>query len=340
MILNYKKFRAAVKRKPFIEDGDSVLVAVSGGCDSMVLATLLVELQADIDFPLSVAHVNYKMRGEESDAQEKLVEQFCEMHRLGFYVATPDLSLQNGEENFQQSARVFRYHFLREIAISCGANRVAVAHQREDQIETILAHWLRGSSLKGLKGMLSERKLHNGVEVSVEDPTLIRPLIGFSRDVVRTYAVEENVSFIEDSSNCSPKYWRNRLRMELLPVLEDLRPKALEKIIQFGEEMGELARYLSDKAAHWVGEYTRQDEEQFWLPRPRLIKLPRPLRLEILSHSLEKWRGGCQNLKRDQLLKCEHLIQSEEVQGYYNLPDNVRFVRSGEDLLFEEKLHS
>src|SRR3990167_2696436 len=119
----YKSFRAAVLRESFILAGDSVLVGVSGGVDSMVLLSLLLELKQDIDFALSVAHINYGLRGEESDAEEKLVRDFCLANHLRCFSSNPKL-FETQKDNLQNAARDFRYHYFSEMALETGANRV------------------------------------------------------------------------------------------------------------------------------------------------------------------------------------------------------------------------
>lgn len=323
----YRAFRAAVKRHHFIQTDDSILAGVSGGVDSMVLADLLVRLQKDIPFKLAVAHVNYKMRGEESDAQEKLVRDFAQQHSLGYFVTAA--KLRETGENFQQAARDFRYHYFAEVAGQIGASKVAVAHHRDDQAETILAQLLRGASLRGLAGMRSEREIQNY--------KLIRPLFGFSKQELKVYAREHNISFIEDSSNCSPKYWRNRIRHELLPLLEDLRPQSIGKLIRFGEEAGEVARFLSAMAGEWLQNYAKKNNDGYWLPRPRLALLPKALRMEIVAQTYAGLTGAVHHLQNDHLIHCDALTAGENGQGHYCLPRNIHFVRSGDDLLISSQ---
>lgn len=321
----YRQFRAVIKRENFISPGDSVLVGVSGGLDSMVLGHLLVSLKKDVDFKLSLVHVNYKMRGAESDAQEKLVHDFAVEYRLPCFVTEADLAKQT-DDNFQQMARDFRYHYFTETALQMGSNKVAVAHHLEDQVETILAQWLRGASLRGLSGMKTSRE--------IKKIKLIRPLLSFSKEVLRDFAQEEKIFFIDDSSNASPKYWRNRLRQELLPVIQDLRPRAFQKIVQVGEELGELAHFVENLSNDWLSEFGKKETASFWLPRPRFVALPKTLRLEILRQAFVHCNGDGKNLKRDHLVRCDQLSVGTKLEGFYNLAGGIQFIRSREDLFF------
>lgn len=319
-------------RQKFIEAGDSVLAGVSGGVDSMVLTHLMIQFKKDCDFKLSLAHVNYGLRGEESDAQEALVKDFSRKNNLRCFVTKVTGTFS------QAAAREFRYHYFAEAALQLSANKVAVAHHLEDQVETILAQWLRGASLRGLGGMRKQRTMDSGPwttdqQQEVPGPQLIRPLLTFSKEQLKTYAQQEKVPYLEDSSNLSPKYWRNRIRQELLPVIKNLRPGALQKITKLGEELQELSDFLAGEAQQWLQDYARKTEAGYWLPRPRWLQLPRTLRLEVLRQAVLEYAGSVQNLKHDHWVRCEQLSRGDNSEGYYSLPRSLRFIRSKDDLL-------
>lgn len=341
----YRAFRAVVKRHLLIQNGDSLLCGVSGGLDSMVLVSLLVSLKKDIPFDLCLAHVNYGLRGKESDAQENLAENFAKKHRLPFFSTRADLSRYKGD-NFQKAARDFRYHYFTEVAVEAGANKVAVAHHLEDQVETILGHLLRGSSLRGLGGMFAARGLFQNEKSRIKnekygskskrEQLLVRPLLSFSKETLRHYAGLNNLEYIEDSSNTSPKYWRNRLRQELLPVVKNLRPQSFGKIIRLGEELRELSGYLEEEAKAWLAIYAKKGEETFWIPRPALIVLPSLLRFEILRWAFVLWNGSASGLKKDHLYRCNQICSGSRTEGSYPLSQGTRFLRRGDGLLFQK----
>lgn len=332
----FRSFRATVRRHSFIKPSDSVLVGVSGGVDSMVLSALCARLKKDFDFELALAHVNYGLRGRESDAQEKWVRDFAAQHGLPCHVTRACLP-ETSPQNFQAMARDFRYHYFLEVALKTGALKVAVAHHLEDQAETILAHLLRGTSLKGLAGMLPQRELGSTVHGPRSVVQLIRPLLKFSKEQLKAYAAQNNIPFIEDSSNTSDQYWRNRLRYELLPVVKKMRAQSLGKIVQLGEEMRELSDFLSIQAKDWLKAFAKQEEKSFWLPRPRLVLLPKTLRQEILKQTVLSLLGPNTNLKRDHFTRCEQIFSGPKTEALYCLPHELRFRRRGDDLFIENK---
>ena len=318
----------------------------------MALAHLFVQLKKDIDFKLSLAHVNYGLRGAESGAQEKLVRDFASQNNLACFVTQVEKRCQallGPPPNYRRTsppqkepgtfsqamARDFRYHYFEETALQIGAAKVAVAHHLEDQVETILAQWLRGSSLRGLGGMRVERGISRQSSVVSRQLKLIRPLLTFSKEDLKKYAYENKVSSIEDSSNASPKYWRNRVRHGLLPVIQDLRPQAFEKIVHVGEELGELADFVEKLSKDWLAEFGKRGEKSFWIPRPRFVTLPKTVRLEILHQAFLFVSGNGKNLKRDHLSRCDQLSLGNKSEGYYNLPGRTKFVRLGDDLIYQ-----
>ncbi|HVF09229.1 MAG TPA: tRNA lysidine(34) synthetase TilS [Abditibacteriaceae bacterium] len=191
---------------------ERALLAVSGGVDSMAL--LLAFAQADRDF--IVAHVNHGLRGAESEADAEFVLQHCA--GLGFSchverVAVPQRNGPAGEE----AAREARYECLTRMARTHGCSRVATGHTASDSLETVLINWLRGAAITGLTGIRPVRPLTG-------DVLLVRPLLNVTRAQTQAYCRGAGWDWHEDSSNRDPRFLRNRVRGELLPLLEDLMP--------------------------------------------------------------------------------------------------------------------
>jgi len=197
----------------------TVIVAVSGGCDSVALLRALLELRAADETPgrgaLLAAHFNHRLRGEASDADQAFVEQLCRGLDVGCVTgaaqcATGDVASDASEA----SARTARYAFLREVAQRRGARYVATAHTADDQVETVLHRVIRGTGVAGLTGIPKARPLGHSA-------TLIRPLLNVRRQELQSYLAELNQEFREDASNRMLRYTRNRLRNELLPHLRE-----------------------------------------------------------------------------------------------------------------------
>ena len=218
--------------------GERVGVGVSGGADSVALLLLLVELRDELGIVLSVAHMNHKLRGAASDADEKFVAKLAEKHGLTVYSESVDVAAKaRGEKaNLEDAARRTRYELFARLVAEGKVERVAVAHTADDQAETVLAHILRGTGLAGLGG------IHPRTEC------VVRPVLGFRRAELREYLRAKKQKWREDATNRDMSRTRARIRKKLLPLLE--------KEFQSGvvEHLGSLADFAQEdeRFLEWV----------------------------------------------------------------------------------------
>ena len=199
--------------------GRTILCAVSGGRDSMALLHVLLRLSTEIGFSVAAAHYNHLLR-ESAGRDEELVRSYCAQHGIPLSVGCGDVrayAKTNGT-SIEDAARTMRYAFLRETAEECGADYIATAHHRQDNAETLLLHLLRGSGLQGLGGIAPVRD------------GLIRPLLEADRRDIDAYVTQNGIPYAEDETNLDIAYTRNRLRLELLPLLEAISPGSVGRI--------------------------------------------------------------------------------------------------------------
>ena len=235
-------FQQYINRCNLIAEGDHLILALSGGIDSMVLADLL--LKSKVDF--MVAHCNFQLRGEESDGDEQFVREFAERNGIQCFVKQFDTEQYAVDQgiSIEMAARDLRYVWFEELRQQLGYDKIAVAHHADDQAETFFINLLRGAGLNGLKGM----KPQNGV--------IIRPLLWASREQIHQYAIDNQITWREDHTNAESVYLRNKIRNQLLPVFDELHPEARQGLYKSLEHLSaenELYRVLlNDKLAQIV----------------------------------------------------------------------------------------
>ncbi|WP_421898581.1 tRNA lysidine(34) synthetase TilS [Marinoscillum sp.] len=207
----YQSFLTLIKENALITRGDKVLIAVSGGVDSMVLAHLMLKS----DFRMGVAHVNYRLRGEDSDADEALVRDWCQAHEVPFFLHRVAPGIYDAKESIQMVARNERYTFFDRLCDEQGFIKVATAHNANDNLETVLLNLTKGTGIHGLTG------------IALKGDRLIRPLLFATKEEVYKYARSEQITWREDVSNQKNDYQRNLIRNEVVPLLKKINP-ALE----------------------------------------------------------------------------------------------------------------
>ena len=207
------KVRDYCQKWDMLPQGGTVLCAVSGGQDSMALLHLLSVMAGGVGFQVAAAHFNHQLRCS-AGRDEEFVRNWCRDHGIPFTCGRGDVGDFAKREGLsvEDAARVLRYAFLQDAAEDLGADRIAVAHHRDDNAETLLLHLIRGAGMQGLGGIPPVRG------------KIVRPLLNVSRDEIHAYVIEHSLPFVEDESNRDPAYTRNRLRLEVLPLLEEIAP--------------------------------------------------------------------------------------------------------------------
>jgi len=228
-----EQFAAYINRYNLVAEGDRLVLALSGGIDSMVLADLL--LKSKVNF--AAAHCNFHLRGEESDGDEKFVREYAERNGIQCFVKHFDTEQYATKQgiSIEMAARDLRYAWFEELRQQLGYNKIVVAHHADDQAETFFINLLRGAGLRGLKGMQPK----NGV--------IIRPMLLASREQIRQYAIENQITWREDHTNAETVYLRNKIRNQLLPVFDELHPEARQGLYKSLEHLAsenELYREL------------------------------------------------------------------------------------------------
>ena len=219
-----KEFKNFVEKNNLIEKGDKILLALSGGIDSMVLAKLLIlysqrtssTVNSQSQCHLSFAHCNFHLRGDDSNRDEKFVTEFAEENKIPIYIQHFDTESYAKENSLsiEMAARELRYSWFEELKDINNFTKVALAHHGDDQIETFLINMLRGSGIKGLKGMKPQNDFY------------IRPLLFSNRSQIEAFAKENNIQWVEDYTNNETIYLRNKIRHQIIPIFDEIKENA------------------------------------------------------------------------------------------------------------------
>ena len=292
-----------IRRHDLLHDGDSVLVAVSGGPDSTALLLLLAHLAPQLRLTLSVAYFDHKLRGADEARRERLfVEGLASKLNLPLITSGADVRGHARDQriSLEEAAREQRYAFLAEAAGRLGMSIVAVGHTAADQVETVLMHLLRGSGLSGLAGMLPRSPWPLNVE-NAAGLALVRPLLEVTREETLAYCREAGLEPIEDPSNRSLAYRRNRLRHEILPVLRRYNPRLDRALLRLASAAAADREAIEQAAAGILAGVGRIAGDSVHLSRSRLQSFPEGLRRHVLRAAVGRLLGDLQDIEAKHL---------------------------------------
>lgn len=217
----------------YIADGDSVVAGVSGGADSMILLWGLIDKQKQVNFSLTVVHVNHHLRGTESDADAVFVKKFCEKRKIECIIEDVDVKKLKVSEKttLEETARNARYDIFKKIMRQKKCNKLFLAHHKNDQAETILMHIFRGSGISGACGIRDNEQIK-------------RPLLHLTKEEINKIAKEYGIDFVTDRTNNDNDYSRNFIRNVVIPEIIKVYPNAVDAISEFGKKCKEVQKFI------------------------------------------------------------------------------------------------
>lgn len=319
------------RQKELFRKGDRVLVGLSGGADSVCLFLVLLNMQEEWGLKLFPVHINHNLRGGEADEDARFCEELCEKH--GFTLITVsvpvgELAREHGW-TIEEAGRNARYEAFERLKKEHGCQRIAVAHHKNDQAETVLFQLLRGSRLKGLSGMGAERG------------DIVRPLLCVTREEIEAYLKSQGQAYCTDRTNLEESYTRNRIRHSVLPAAEKIQPRAAEHIAETAEYLGRVEAYLEKQTKEVYRQAVKeQTPTQIKLLAPVLLAAEPLLAERAVYEALCHVAGKKKDLTAYAVSQCMELTK-KQTGKWIQLPQGLKAVREYEVIrIFKEQKES
>ena len=320
-----KRIQQTIERYGMLAIGDTVIMGVSGGPDSMALLFVLREMQDDYQLSLWASHYNHKLRGKESDQEAEFVK--CQAERIGvpLLVEDDDGSLLKTKGNLEETARKKRYDFFQRKALELNAQKIALGHTATDQAETFFLWLFRGTGTKGLGGI-----------PPVRDSLIIRPLIETEREEIIGFLKQKGIPWKEDSTNKSGNFLRNRVRQILIPkLLEEFDPHLVKKIIKTTEIFRDDDILLEKLTIDKFNEISiKNDKNNVLLDISRLKELRVALKRRVVRYALKTIQGSLRRVTFDHVAGILKLMESPQPHSQISLPYGIEVYKEYDCLRF------
>lgn len=324
------------KKESLVENGDRIVVGFSGGPDSVFLVEMLLKLREKIDFDIVLVHVNHLLRGEEAQRDEDFSINYGKSKGLKVFARKINITSLGKEKglSLEEAGREARYSFYKEVLEKSNSNKIALAHNKDDQIETFMFRLTRGTGLSGLEGIATKRDRY------------IRPISEIYKSEIVNYLDENNISYCIDSTNLENEFTRNSIRIDLIPFIEKrYNPKFKDKIFSLIEEIRDINIFIEKEIEQFSYNETINIES--------ILKFPKSIRGKILSKYLYKYglevnrkkisliesileKGGSQEISLDSqyILKKEYnilkiqkinLIKNNIEEVTFTIPNKIKY---------------
>ncbi len=319
--------------------GDSVVVGVSGGPDSLALLHLLRALASELRLTLIVAHLNHRLRGSEADADAEFVADIARRWAIESVIESRDVAVlaRQRRQSIEEAARQVRYTFLWHAAQRAGSAKIAVGHNADDQAETVLLHFLRGTGLSGLRGILPSTPIDQlhlppvdipaGAEAAA--PLLIRPLLATTRAEIEAFCRENGLSPRQDQTNFDTAYARNRLRHQLLPYLESFNPNIRQTLARTARVVAAESDLLQRQLQNvWPILAQSESTEHVTFDLAAWQQLPLALQRSALRRAIEQIQRGLHDIDFGHIESALKLVESGQTGAQLSLPHRLRLTVS------------
>lgn len=319
-----------IKKFNLIQDGDKLVLGVSGGPDSICMLNILNNIRNDkklqIDFDIIVAHINHLIR-EEAKEDEEFVKNFCKKNNISFYSKSIDVKkiANNNKIGTEEAGRNVRYDFFDEILKKTNSNKIAIAHNKNDKIETIIMNVLRGSGIAGLRGI-----------EPIKNNKYIRPLIECDRNEIEKYCEENNIEARIDKTNFENIYTRNKIRNIVIPYIKkEFNPNIIETIDRLSELIKENDDYLENLVKNKYKELIIEEKQkEFIMDLKKFNKEEKVIKSRILLYTISRLMGTTKGIEKIHIEDIIKLCENNIGNKYLTPNKNIKILLKNHKIYF------
>ena len=324
----YQKVKAYVKKWHMLQKEDSVIAGISGGADSVCLLFMLLKLQKELGFALMAVHVNHGIRGAEAERDEAYVKRLCRQWNVRLKVYRENVPAYAKEHGMteEEAGRDIRRTCFCKVLKEWGGTKIALAHHENDNVETLLWNLCRGTGIRGLGG------------IAPVNDVWIRPLLCVKRREIESYLKKRGISYCTDTTNADRRYMRNRIRMDVIPYLEDcVNTESVSHMGKTMERMYELEQYILEEVGQYKESCTGWKNGRRIIRQTEYTKIPKALRDNVLHEILYETAGRRKDIEEVHVQMLRDLF-TKQVGKRIDLPYGVTAIRTYEGVRFEKNI--
>lgn len=316
-----------IKKNNLIEKNDRILVAVSGGPDSMCLLDILIKVKELLNFEIYVAHINHLIREEASEDAE-YVQKYCEKQNIRFFLKECNVKEKSKKEktSLEEAGRDARYEFFEEIAKEYNINKIAIGHNKNDLAETIIMNILRGTGTKGLNSIQAKNIKYNVEQV------YIRPLLNMDRECIEEYCEKNKLAPRIDKTNFENEYTRNKIRNVVIPYIkQEFNPNIIDSLVRMSEIVGEEQDFLEKEVEKaYLTILVEEEKDNIKIDRKKFVSLDVAIQKRTVLYIIKRLFGTTKKIEKIHIEDIIKLIEKNVGNKYLTPNKNLKvFLEKG-----------
>jgi tRNA(Ile)-lysidine synthase len=305
-------FNRTIKEYQLLKKKDKILLGISGGPDSVCMLYLFLKIRKEYQLTLICVHFNHRLR-EEADKEEEFVRELCDKENIKFVSEKKEVRKFFKGDSLEQTARNLRYDFFLKVSRQTKIKKLALAHHKDDLVETILMRFIKGAGLRGLRGFLPKAKF--------KGLTIIRPLIEIRKKEIMEWLKKRKISYCIDKSNFDEKFFRNQLRLKVLPILEEMNPNIVDNLYEVGRNLSLDYDFIYTFSYNKFQSFKKgQTANGVKLDLEELKKMPLAILNNVLRIAIEEVKGNLRRIESRHLKEVREFILHKPEGSRLHLP--------------------